>query len=181
MALRFAILGALSQAPASGYDLVRQFDKKLNFVWWASQGAIYGELPRMQAEGLIAPYSSGPRGRQSYEITTAGRTALQDWLRATPERRPRDDLVLRIFSLWLLPPDDAADYLDGLADQYREQLSEYRRRQGDRPASVDAEDRARLFDDIALAAGVAHESAMLQWAEESAERLRQAAPQGPPR
>ncbi len=169
MSLRFAILGALALEPASGYDLVRRFDKTLNFVWWASQGAVYTELGRLQDEGLVAPHEAGARGRQSYAVTGAGTAALRDWLRAPPSRRPRDELVLRVFSLWLLEPDDAAAYLDELASGHRSRLAEYESRAGRDP---DPADRRAVMDRIALNAGLANERAMLVWAEESAATLR---------
>ncbi len=169
MALRYAILGSLGLEPGSGYDLVKRFDKTLNFVWWASQGAVYTELGKLQAEGLVEPHETGPRGRQSYAVTAAGQAALRDWLRSPPARQPRDELILRVFSLWLLEPDDAAAYLDELAAGHRERLAEYESRLGPAP---DPADRRRVVDRIALNAGIANERAMLAWAEESAATLR---------
>jgi DNA-binding PadR family transcriptional regulator len=173
MSLRFAILGALVHGPASGYDLVRRFDQKLNFVWWASQAAIYGELPRMLTEDLIRPEAQvGRRGRQLYAITTTGESALRSWLRSVPARQPRDEMMLRVFSLGQLAPEEAASYLDDLAEQYRTRLEEYRRRARTSTEPDAAVDEAEVLDRIALDAGIAHEDAMLRWAQQSAARLR---------
>lgn len=170
MALRFAILGSLAKAPASGYDLLRRFDRKLNFVWWASHGAVYTELQRLEREGLLVQQEAGSRRRLEHSVTPAGLVALRDWLRTEPLRRPRDELVLRIWSLWLLEPADGAAFLDQLADGYRERLALYEERAAG--MDLDSDDPAVFCDGLALQAGLAHERAMLAWAEESAARLR---------
>lgn len=170
MALRFAILGSLAKAPASGYDLLKRFDRKINFLWWASQGAIYTELQRLGRDGLVTQDEEGARGRLEHTVTPAGRAALEEWLRSPPARRPRDELILRIFSLWALPRRDAARFLLDLADQYRERLEDYEQRAAALTGPpVDDADR---FDRIALRAGIAHERAMLAWATEAAEELQ---------
>ena len=170
MALRYAILGSLAKAPASGYDLLRRFDRKLNFVWWASHGAVYTELQRLEREGLLAQEEAGGRRRLEHSVTPQGLDVLREWLRTAPLRRPRDELVLRVWSLWLLEPEDAATFFDRLADGYRERLVDYEERAA--AMEPDPADAARFFDSLALGAGLAHERAMLAWAEESAARVR---------
>lgn len=172
MSLRFAILGSLGVQPASGYDLVKRFDKTLNFVWWASHGAVYTELNKLQAEGLVAPdEEAGPRGRQSFTLTAEGEAALREWLGTPTVRHARNDLILRVFSLWLLDSEDAARYLDGLAEEFRGRLEEYESRMRAVPVPGRAAD-VHAFDQLALSAGIAHERAMLAWAEEAARQVR---------
>ncbi|RYP83130.1 PadR family transcriptional regulator [Nocardioides guangzhouensis] len=173
MSLRFAILGSLAVQPASGYDLVKRFDKTLNFVWWASHGAVYTELGKLQADGFVEPHETGPRGRQSFAISDAGQDALREWLRTPAVRHARDDLILRVFSLWLLDDDAAAAYLDDLATEFRGRLAEYESRVRDEPAPDSGTDgRAHAFDQLALSAGIAHERTMLAWAEDAARQVR---------
>lgn len=175
MALRFAILGSLAKAPASGYDLVRRFDRKLNFIWWASQGAIYTELHRLVDDGLVTVTDRGSRGRQEHEVSPAGLAEVRAWLASEPARRPRDELILRVFHLWLLDPEEAATYLDRLADDYERRLAEYRWRESE-AGEPDLDDGPAVFDLIALRAGLAHESAMGQWAREAAITVRASIP-----
>lgn len=166
------MLGSLAKEPASGYDLVQRFDNKLNFVWWASHGAVYTELQKLEADGLITSSDEGARGRVEYAVTETGRDAVRTWLTSPVARRPKDELILRIFHLWLLEPEDAADFLDQLANEYRDRLALYESRDGsaaDGPAEGPA-----FFDAIALRAGIHHERAMLAWAEESAAAIRSA-------
>jgi PadR family transcriptional regulator, regulatory protein AphA len=164
------MLGSLAKEPASGYDLVRRFDTKLNFVWWASHGAVYTELQKLEAEGLITSSDEGARGRIEYAVTEAGHDAVRAWLTSPVARRPKDELILRIFHLWLLEPADAADFLDGLATEYRDRLALYESRAAS--AAADPSAGPAFFDAIALRAGIHHERAMLAWAEEAAAAIR---------
>ena len=169
MSLRYAILGSLAEKPASGYDMVKHFSATLNNVWWASQGAIYTELGKLQREELISIHELGPRGRQTYQLTSAGLNAVRDWLRSDVSRQPRDEMILRVFSLWLLPSDEAADYLDRLAESYQRRLDHYETLV---PAGPDELTGRELFDWISLQAGIANETAMRDWARAGADRVR---------
>ena len=109
--MRHAVLGALSVRPSSGYELVTRFNTSLRHVWFASQGAIYAEVNRLEADGLVAPSETGPRGRTTYTVTDTGLSELRNWLLAPPKREPRSEFVLRTFSLWLLDDDEALVFL----------------------------------------------------------------------
>ena len=45
---RYAVLGALTIAPMSGYDLRAFFDQSVRFFWNESYGQIYPELRRLR-------------------------------------------------------------------------------------------------------------------------------------
>lgn len=171
MSLRYAMLGALAEAPRSGYDLVKRFDKTLNFVWWASHGAVYTELKKLTDEGLITADAEGPRGRTPLVPTAAGLDAVRAWLTSPMSRRPRNEWVLRVFFLWLLPPERAIGYLEDLASGFRERLAEYDARlaSADDPATVSD---AKFFSYLALQIGHTHERAMAEWADQAAQQVR---------
>src|ERR1043165_4309897 len=77
VSLRMAALGLLAQQPGSGYDLLKTFEKSMANVWPATQSQLYGELNRLADSGLIEVSDIGPRGRQEYRITPAGRAELR--------------------------------------------------------------------------------------------------------
>ena len=168
MVLRYALLGELVSHERSGYDLVQRFASTMNFVWTASQGGIYTELGRLEAEGLIEEKSTGARGRKNYRATPGGRAALREWLLSPLERQAKDELVLRVFHLSALSREEAADYFDRLAGQYAERLALYE----ERLAGLGPDDEVGDFSRIALLGGIAHEKAMRAWALDSAARLR---------
>ena len=87
MSLDHILLGLLRQ-PASGYDLKKVFDERIEYFWAAELSQIYPTLKRIEKRGWVrgrqAVSSRGP-GRRVYETTPAGRQALRDWLARGPE------------------------------------------------------------------------------------------------
>ncbi|MFJ8361453.1 PadR family transcriptional regulator [Streptomyces sp. NPDC093984] len=117
MSLRHALLGLLSERPASGYDLLKLFDTSLATVWPATQSQIYTELTRLADAGLITVAAEGPRGRKEYAVTEQGMAELRHWLTETaPQRNTRSDILLRVFFLGVLTPGQARAYLTELVE-----------------------------------------------------------------
>jgi DNA-binding PadR family transcriptional regulator len=113
MSLRHALLGLLADGPASGYDLLKVFDRSLAFVWPATQSQLYGELNRLADDGLIEVTNEGPRGRKDYSITDQGRAELEHWINdVEPDRIRRNDAMLRVFFLGTVGPEHAKAYLE---------------------------------------------------------------------
>src|SRR5437870_9043848 len=50
----FAVLGLLSIAPMSGYDLHQAVDRSVRHIWPISKSQVYAELARLVPLGLIA-------------------------------------------------------------------------------------------------------------------------------
>ena len=111
---RYAVLGALTVEPMSGYDLKRFFEQGVSFFWAESYGQIYPILKQLRAEGLVADADggrgatagakAGARGgshprRAVYAITPAGREALAAWLAepAEPQGGRRLEILLKLF------------------------------------------------------------------------------------
>lgn len=117
MSLRHALLGLLAERPASGYDLIKQFESQLSMVWPAQQSQVYGELTKLDEQGWIEVVGTGARNRREYGITDAGRAELRRWL-----TEPDIDLVyrsaalLRVFFLWTLSKEEGAKYLTDFAE-----------------------------------------------------------------
>ena len=53
MSLRDAVLAALLEAEASGYDLAKSFDASVANFWMATPQQLYRELDRLAEQGLI--------------------------------------------------------------------------------------------------------------------------------
>ncbi|MEV6427688.1 PadR family transcriptional regulator [Nocardia sp. NPDC051463] len=115
MSLRYALLGLLADRPASGYDLLQRFKGSLANVWPATQSQIYTELAKLADAEFIAVSDEGPRGRKEYTLTEAGRADLRDWLTDTkPKRVVRNEMLLRVFFLGVIPPERAREYLSDI-------------------------------------------------------------------
>lgn len=127
MTLRYAVLGLLSEGPASGYELVREFAPATSLVWPAPRGEIYRELARLQTDGLAAPSGeAGPRGRRAWRITAAGRAALRDWLRTPSDLSLRYEPMLKAVFLGALADADARAAVRRLQTDFQAELTRLR-------------------------------------------------------
>ena len=117
MSLRIAALGLLAQQPASGYDLLKMFEKSMANVWPATQSQLYGELNKLAGSGLIEVADVGPRGRKEYRITEAGRAELQRWVMSPGDDPPyRNASLLRVFLLGEISPEQARKHMTAVAE-----------------------------------------------------------------
>ncbi len=75
MALKHAVLAALSTEPGSGYELSKRFDASVANFWPASAQQIYRELDRLEGEGLVRARTVHQQKRPDkrvFRITPAG-------------------------------------------------------------------------------------------------------------
>jgi DNA-binding PadR family transcriptional regulator len=79
----YALLGLLALRPWTTYELARQVRRSLNWFWPRAERKLYDEPKRLVAAGYATAREefTGKRKRTVYEITDAGRAALQAWLR----------------------------------------------------------------------------------------------------
>ena len=81
----YAVLGLLSFARMSGYDLAAIAQRSVAQVWPISKTQVYAELRRLSAlelvEGRDAEHSGGP-AKTLFELTDAGERELDAWLAA---------------------------------------------------------------------------------------------------
>ncbi|MEV0415557.1 PadR family transcriptional regulator [Streptomyces sp. NPDC050448] len=170
MSLRHALLGLLSERPASGYDMLKSFDTALATVWPATQSQIYTELSRLADAGLISVAAEGPRGRKEYSLTDEGLTELRHWLTETkPQRNTRSDILLRVFFLGVLTPEEARGYLIELKELSEQGTAELRALD----ASVDwGDDTLSVHGRIALEYGIRFNEMRREWAEWAAGQIR---------
>ncbi|MFD7164999.1 PadR family transcriptional regulator [Streptomyces violascens] len=169
MSLRHAVLGLLTNRPASGYDLMKLFETSLAHVWPATQSQVYGELGKLADSGLVEVSAEGPRGRKEYAITEAGRSELHRWLtEVEPVRTRRSDSLLRVFFLGELTRVEAKAYLLTEAERSAQQLAGLKEAEsaidwGDDPISV----HGRLALEYGKRLSAMHE----EWARWAAEQL----------
>ncbi|WP_438486987.1 PadR family transcriptional regulator [Streptomyces sp. S186] len=172
MSLRHAVLGLLSESPASGYDLMKLFNASLTSVWPATQSQVYGELNKLTKAGLVEVSAHGPRGRKEYAITDDGLAELRHWLtEVAPSGPPRHDGLLRVFFLGILTPLEAQSYLLTLAEGAARAHGQYE--QIDQHAEWD-EEMISVYGRIALEYGLRLSAAMEDWARWAADEVTSA-------
>ncbi|QTD99155.1 PadR family transcriptional regulator [Streptomyces cyanogenus] len=169
MSLKHALLGLLSERPASGYDLLKLFETSLSSVWPATQSQIYTELTKLAGSGLITVAAEGPRGRKEYALTDDGLAELRHWLtETTPQRNTRSDILLRVFFLGVLRPDQARAYLTELTEMSEESYEQLRRLSD----SIDWDDgNLSVYGRIALEYGLRFNAMRREWAEWAAQQI----------
>lgn len=100
--LSYQVLGVLSRAPQSGYDIVKQLE---NFRP-AKTSQVYPTLARLEAAGLLTAQDVEQTGRPNkkiYSVTAEGNAALVRWIGSDPEPPyQRDDFLTMVYSGWLV-------------------------------------------------------------------------------
>ncbi|HWH44178.1 MAG TPA: PadR family transcriptional regulator [Thermoleophilaceae bacterium] len=150
-----AILGLLGSAPRTGYDIKSAVDGSIRFFWAASYGQIYPELKRLESAGLVrvASAEKGGRRRSVYEITAAGRDALQAWLASDAEltTEMRDEGLLRFFFSDLVDREEALANVRAMRAHHEAMV---RRLREIEPKSIQARDAGRRFPYLTLMGGI---------------------------
>jgi DNA-binding PadR family transcriptional regulator len=70
--IRTALLTALTDGPAHGYEIIGRLEEKSGGTWRPSPGSVYPTLQLFEDEGLVQ--SEQRDGKRVYELTDAGRT-----------------------------------------------------------------------------------------------------------
>ena len=188
MALRYAILGYLSSAPGSGYDLAHQLDRGLGWFWSASHSQIYPELKRLEEEGLVegtATTVGEKLEKRIYAITDEGLEQLKTWTAEPPRYRPnRDPERLQLIFSDLDEIEAIRRHLEVHRERYREHAAKLREtrdriiareheRVEQRLAGLSPErlDLALLLRDLAYSGDLERAEHEVTWATAALERL----------
>jgi len=124
---KYVILGLLTEAPLSGYEMKKLVDLRFRFFWSESYGQIYPELKRLTAAGLISetpPPAAPSRGKQTYSLTASGRTELVRWL-AVPAATEsvRLELLLKMYFASLAPKEAIASQVAAFRAEHARDLA----------------------------------------------------------
>lgn len=166
MSLRYAVLGLLSNGPASGYDLAKAFDTEFGrYAWYASHTQIYPELAKLAGEGLIAVDEEGSRRRRSYKLTDVGWDELRTWVKGPPIwTRARNEAVLRAFLLPILGVDDLRTEMQEFIDRSESEIQRLREIVAGLDAESSTTDSPQL-DRMAGEYGIRLNLAVQEWAQ----------------
>ncbi len=100
MSLRDAVLAALLEGEASGYDLAKGFDASVANFWMATPQQLYRELDRLAGQGLIQArivHQDRRPNKRMFSLTEAGHDAICQFTARPP--RPsviRDELMVKV-------------------------------------------------------------------------------------
>jgi DNA-binding PadR family transcriptional regulator len=121
--LQYAILGALTRQPLSGYDLKKQFAENDLLHWSGNNQQIYRTLLELHRAGAVTvtleAAAAGP-ARKVYALTERGRAELRAWLQSPPELpEVRHPLLVQLAWADQLSPAD----LDALLAAYEDEAA----------------------------------------------------------
>lgn len=169
MSLKFGVMGLLSREPLHGYEVKNRFEEMLGGTWEVNIGQIYTTLQRLERDGLVRPVGPrGDRGKLAYELSPAGRNALDEWL-AEPASGPQqlhEDIYVKLLVATRIANGDLPQLLGRQKRAYLQRLRDLNR----------LEERARRDGRIDLArlvrGALLHTEADLKWMDElSSERF----------
>lgn len=172
----YAVLGLLSFARMSGYDLAAVAHRSVAQVWPVSKTQIYAELRRLQGLGFIdgrEAESTGGPPRTLYELTPAGEAALDGWILREGVAVPqlRIPVLLKVLFGHRAARETTERHLGNLREQTEARLEELERLTGLLRSNPDA-----VYPWACALFGVRLSEAMLAWADE----VRQQLPPDPP-
>ncbi|MDX1634089.1 MAG: PadR family transcriptional regulator [Marinobacter sp.] len=180
MALGYALLAALQDEPATGYELTQRFKTRLANVWNASHQQVYRELNRLARERCLQVKTinqSDKPDKKQYSVTIAGTRALKAWLEQPQARPPiRDPLQVKLFAGKLVDTALLADELDRWRQDAVAQLGYYRVIEHTYFRRSVRMDPATRLQYLALRRGMLAEEALLSWLEEAESTLEELSP-----
>lgn len=126
MSLRQVLLVYLGSGAASGYDIVKGFQKTYGHLWNATWQQVYRDLNKLRVDGLVEQevVASGSRPpRKVYRLNDAGRAELARFA-AEPARPPRinDAFLVKIASAHLFDSEPLLAELRAHRQHYRQYL-----------------------------------------------------------
>jgi DNA-binding PadR family transcriptional regulator len=169
MSLTHAILGLLSQAPMTGYDLKNHsFDSSVAHFWPADQAQIYRTLDKMAEQGWVESHTEFQEDRPNrkvYSITSDGRSQLRRWLAESQPLPPyREPFLIQLFFAEDLSNEEIMALLEAQRAAHQERLERYK--QIPLPTLEHlTQDRELSLQRLTLELGFHVEQAHLDWLE----------------
>ncbi|MDV3129029.1 PadR family transcriptional regulator [Mycobacterium sp. 21AC1] len=172
MALRDAVLAALLDGEASGYDLAKGFDASVANFWMATPQQLYRELDRLAEAGLIEArvvLQERRPNKRMYSLTEAGLETLAQFTATAPKPSIiRDELLVGVQAL---DAGDAGAVRDSIAERLERacaKLERYERTQarllGGRTEDDYLAGTQRVGPYLTLLRGIAFEQENIRWA-----------------
>src|SRR5262245_12122270 len=119
-------LALLSGERAHGYELKQSFEQEFGDLLPAlNAGQIYVTLGRLERDGLVVGHAvpGDSRGKRVYELTDAGREALDAWIAAPVSgRRLKDEFFMKLVVLASARLAEPKQLLEGQRREYLQTL-----------------------------------------------------------
>jgi len=165
----------------SGYDLKQLINKSItHFYWSPAKSQIYGELRRLESQGLVTmrevPQTLRP-DKRLYRITSQGTEAMQKWLENSgvePDSY-KSALLLKMFFGHMLSPSATSGLLEERRQQVERDLAVCQKKAEELRTQIEganAEDDL-FFPLLTLQRSIALFQTDLGWIDETLAQLKQ--------
>jgi DNA-binding PadR family transcriptional regulator len=173
VALKHAVLAALLDGEATGYELAKRFDVATADYWSASPQQLYSELDRLSSQGLVLGELVEQQGRPNkrvFQLTDAGREELRAFTaRPTRPIAIRDELLVKLRAVDSGKPESAAAAVRERLEYSRSRLHLYERMRArilaGRSEEEFLESGERIGPYLTLMRGRSFEKENLRWME----------------
>jgi DNA-binding PadR family transcriptional regulator len=181
MALRHAVLAALLEGEASGYQLAKRFDVSVANFWSATPQQLYREFEQLERAGLLRGRVVEQRRRPNkrvFTLTAAGRAELHAFT-ARPARPTamRDDLLVKLQAVDAGDQEAVREAMSTRLEQSRGKLALYDHLRDDLLEGRDEDeylrDAERVGPYLTLMAGRIYEQQNIRWSRAVLEILEQ--------
>jgi len=131
MDVKTVCLGMLTDGPASGYDLKKEFESSFAHFFAAGYGSIYPALSSLSENGLVdceeIPQEGKP-DRKVYQITSEGRQFLLEALQnPSPCHKVRSEFLATMCFAHLMRPQDIETVLENRLEDIARYQEMFRR------------------------------------------------------
>lgn len=171
---QYAILGALSIHPMSGYEMKKMMAGSTNYFWTESNGQLYPTLAKLAEAKLVVveKQMAGAKPRKIYSLTQTGKKKLQQWLTEDVEYYPqRNELLLKLFYGQNITPKISINHLEKHREKCEAALTIYHDIEKKLEETVKKKKHAVYFL-VTVKAGVKHAQAELEWCHEAMHLIR---------
>lgn len=169
MSTKHAILGLLNQRPMHGYEIKKEFEKSVSYIWSINVGQLYTLLKRMEEDTEIMKKEvpqENMRDRIVYEITDKGKNELQEWLSSPILRRQtKDEFYLKMMFLAQVDKEKARKFTDEQIKAMEQQDETFK------AIKIDHGDRMDKFMCLLLEASIMHFEVDIKWLKLYKERM----------
>jgi DNA-binding PadR family transcriptional regulator len=181
--LRNAVMAALLEGEASGYDLAKGFEASVANFWMATPQQLYRELERMESEGLVSArvvHQERRPNKRLFSLTEAGREVLRDYVLSAPAKplAIRDELMVKVQCVDIADADAVDAVRAAIAERVERARAKLGRYERLRERLLDGRDEDEYFAHaerigpyLTLLGGLALERANVQWGETALRRL----------
>lgn len=172
---KYAVLGALSICPGSGYDIKKLMEQSTSNFWNESYGQIYPILKQLIEEGLATSHTEKQEGkpeRYVYTLTERGTEELQRWLTEPVEYVvERNELLLKLYFGAYMPVEKNIEHVRTYQQLQTQLLRKYENIEPYLQAGC-ASNPDLLYPLLTLRYGIHRCQALLAWCEETLATLQ---------